>query len=229
MHSDGHVTEEIQEEPGSGRVYTRLGSAVWFFGGLMVALGLVMAFLLFRDFESASYYYLAFYCIPSNTAITIFPHEPVLILFGQSGNLWLTATAATLGTVAAGFMDHAVFVPVLNLQSIQGYKEKRFYQLATKHFMRWPFLTLTAAGFLPVPFFPFKFLSFSIHYPLWKYIGTIIVSKFPRYFLLALLGATIPIPTWILIATVVGVIGLYAVKGIPELWKRWRARRSREA
>jgi membrane protein YqaA with SNARE-associated domain len=215
-------------EPGGGRTYTRLGPGVWFFGGLMVVLGLVMAFLLFRDFESSSYYYLAFYCIPSNTAITIFPHEPVLILFGKSANLWITATAATAGTVVAGLMDYAVFVPVLNLQSIQGYKEKKFYQVATRYFMRWPFVTLTAAGFFPVPFFPFKFLSFSIHYPLWKYIGTILLSKFPRYFLLALLGATIPIPPWILITTVVVVIGLYGVKGIPVVWKRWRARDRRE-
>ncbi len=190
----------------------------------MVVLGLVTAVLLFRDFQSSSYYYLAFYCIPSNTAITIFPHEPVLILFGKFGNLWITATAATLGTVAAGLLDYAVFVPVVNLQGIQGYKEKRFYKLATQYFMRWPFVTLTAAGLLPVPFFPFKFLSFSIHYPLWKYIGTIIVSKFPRYFLLALLGATLPIPAWILVASVGVVLGLYAVKAIPEVWKRWRAR-----
>ena len=81
----------------------------------------------------------------------------------------------------------------------------------------------------PVPFFPFKFLSFSIHYRLWKYIGTIVVSKFPRYFLLALLGATIPIPPWILITTVVVVIGLYGVKGIPLVWKRWRGRDRPEA
>jgi ribonucleoside-triphosphate reductase len=205
------------------RVYTRLGPRVWFFGSLMVVLGLVTAFLLFRDFESSSYFYLAFYCIPSNTAVTIFPHEPVLILFGKFANLWITAAAATLGTVAAGLLDYAVFVPVVNLQGIQGYKDKRIYKLATRYFMRWPFATLTAAGLLPVPFFLFKFLSFSIHYPLWKYLGTIVVSKFPRYFLLALLGATVPIPTWILIASVAVVLGLYAVKGIPELWKRRRA------
>ena len=223
-----HPTEAVPEPPGGGQVYTRLGPRVWFFGSLMVVLGLVTSVLLFRDFESNSYYYLAFYLIPSNTAITIFPHEPVLILFGKFANLWITATAATLGTVVAGFLDYAVFVPVVNLRSIQGYKEKKLYRLATRYFMRWPFVTLTAAGVLPVPFFLFKFLSFSIHYPLWKYIGTIIVSRFPRYFLLALLGSKVPIPTWILILSVVVVIGLYAVKAIWEVWKRWRTRHRRE-
>ena len=75
------------------------------------------------------------------------------------------------------------------------------------------------------PFFPFKFLAFSIGYPMWKWVTALVVARFPRYYLLALLGATVPVPNWILIASVAVVFGLYLVKAIPEGYKRLKARR----
>lgn len=205
----------------------QLGPLVWFFGALMVAIGLVTSVLMLRDFKSDSYLYLAFYAIPANTAISVFPHEPVLIYFGKVANLWWAAGAATAGTLIAGVMDHVVFVPILNLQSIRSYREKRFYQKAIAYFMKWPFTTLVVAAFAPVPFFPFKFLTFSIHYPMWKYVVALVVARFPRYYLLALIGATIPVPNWILITSVAVVFTLYLVRTVPQLIRRWRARRAK--
>ena len=202
-----------------------LGSAVWVCGGLMIAIGIVTSILMLRDFRSDSYLYLAFYSIPANTAISVFPHEPVLIYFGKVANLWLAASFATAGTIVAAVMDHAVFVPVLNLQGIQSYKEKPFYRKAIAYFMRWPFATIVVTGFTPIPFFPFKFLVFSIRYPMWKWVTALVVARFPRYYLLALLGATIPIPNWILIASVAVVFGLYLVKAAPAGYRHLKARR----
>ncbi|MGH7540605.1 MAG: hypothetical protein ACRELC_06380 [Gemmatimonadota bacterium] len=216
---------ELEAEVLAGRTYDRLGPKVWVFGALMVAIGIVTSVLMLRDFRFDSYVYLAFYSIPSNTAISVFPHEPVLLYFGKVANLWLTAVAATAGTIVAGIMDHAVFVPVLNLKSLRSYKDKPFYRKAIRYFMRWPFPTLIVSGFTPIPFFPFKFLAFSIHYPVWKYVTALVVARFPRYYLLALIGSTFPVPNWILIASVVVILGLYAVNGGPAVWARWRARR----
>lgn len=225
--TDAKLTDPLPELPGEGQVYTRLGPAVWTLGAVMVVTGVVTSILMLRDFESSSYYYLAFYSIPSNTAITVFPHEPVLFYFGKFANLWFTALAATAGTVVAGIMDHAVFVPLLNLQSVRGYKDKRFYRAAIRYFMRWPFATLFVAGFTPVPFFPFKFLSFSMHYPMWKYVAALIVSRFPRYYLLAWLGMEFQIPTWVLVASFVVIIGMYLLKAIPAVFDRFRTSRRR--
>lgn len=205
---------------------THLGPAVWICGGLMIAIGIASAMLFLRDFRSDSYIYLAFYSIPANTAISVFPHEPVLIYFGKVADLWLAAAWATLGTGIAGVMDHLVFVPLLNLQNIQAYKRRKFYRKAIALFMKWPFATIVATAFTPVPFFPFKFLAFSIQYPMWKWVTALVVGRFPRYYLLALLGATFPVPNWILIASVALVFGLYLVKAIPEGYKRWRAERA---
>ena len=204
---------------------TELGPAVWFFGTLMIVIGITTSILMLRDFRSDSYVYLAFYSIPANTAISVFPHEPVLIYFGKFANLWLAATWATAGTIVAAIMDHTVFVPILNLRSIESYKKKRFYRKAIAYLMRWPFATIVVTGFTPIPFFPFKFLVFSIQYPMWKWVTALAVARFPRYYLLALIGATVPIPSWILIAGVAVVFGLYLVKAIPEGYKRLSARR----
>ncbi len=205
---------------------TQLGPLVWVMGALMIVTGVTTGILMLRDFQPDSYIFLAFYSIPANTAISIFPHEPVLIYFGKVADLHLAALWATLGTVAAGIMDHAVFVPVLNLQNIQAYKKKKFYRKAIALFMRWPFATIIVTGFTPIPFFPFKFLVFSIRYPMWKWLTALVVARYPRYYLLALLGKTFGIPNWVLIASVVVIFGLYLVKAAPGAWRRFKSRRA---
>lgn len=214
---------EAGEHSGGTREYGTLGPTVWILGGVMVLTALATLVLMLRDFTSQSYVYLALYSIPANTAISVFPHEPVLIYYGTVGNIWLAATAASIGTLAAGIMDHAVFTPVMNLKSISGYKSKPLYQKLVGLFMKYPFWTIVLTGFTPIPFFPFKFLSFSIHYPLGKYLAALLIARFPRYLLLAWLGKVLEIPAWLLIAVFAVIILLYAVKGIPEVWRRYRA------
>lgn len=208
------------------RDYGRLGPRVWIFGGLMVAIGVVTSALMLRDFQSESYLYLAFYAIPANTAISLFPHEPVLIYFGKFADIWVTAAAATTGTVLAGYMDHTVFTPLLNLEGRQAYKEHDLYRKAAGFFERWPFATLMVAGFTPIPFWPFKFLTFSAHYPLRRYLAALVAGRFPRYVILAWLGLSLgdAIPDWVLVALFLGILLTYGVKAGPKVWRRWRER-----
>lgn len=208
------------------RDYGELGPRVWLFGALMVAIGVVTAALMLRDFESRSYLYLAFYAIPANTAISLFPHEPVLVYYGKFADVWIAAASATVGTVAAGYMDHTVFTPVLNLEGRQAYKQGTLYRRAAGWFERWPFATLVAAGFTPVPFWPFKFLTFSAHYPLGRYLAAVVVGRFPRYVILAWVGRALEVPNWLLFGFFLLVVGLYVVKAGPRVLERWRERGS---
>lgn len=191
----------------------------------MVAIGLVTFLLISTKGNHNGYLYLFFYSIPANTAISVFPHEPILIYYGTFANWWIAALAATGGTIVAGLLDHQVFVPVLNLKSVTSYKRSSFYKRATAIFMRYPFATLVATGFTPIPFWPFKLLAFSIHYPLQRYLAALTISRFPRYYLLAWLGAAIGIPTWVLIGIVAVIFTTYAIRGVPLLWRRWRETR----
>lgn len=212
-----------------GRTYDSLGPRVWILGGVMVLVGVVTTALMLGDFRSESYLYLAFYAIPANTAISVFPHEPVLVYYGKFAHLGITAGAATTGTLVAAYLDHGVFVPVLNLDGLQKYKEKTLYRRIVDYYLRWPFATLLVAGFTPIPFWPVKFLSFSVHYPLEKYLAAVAISRFPRYLLLAWLGSALDIPNWLLFGIFGVVISLYVVNAAPAVLERWRARESAAA
>lgn len=220
------MTTDSAREASASRSEARssVGAPVWITGGLMLVLGAATSVLMLNDFQSRSYLYLAFYSIPSNAAISVFPHEPVLLYFGKFADLWIAAGVATAGTLVAGWMDHTVFVPVLHLRALQGYRENRIYRKAIDLYRRWPFLTLVLAGFTPLPFFPFKFLSFSTAYPMAKYLAALALSRFPRYLVLLWAGAVLAIPDWILIVLFVGILALYAVRAGPEVVRRMRER-----
>lgn len=209
--------------------YEQLDPKVWVMAGVMLGLAVVALMLMLRDFSTSSYVYLAFYAIPANSAISVFPHEPVVIWYGSHGSIWWTAAAASVGTLIAGFLDHSVFVPLMNLKGLTGYKEKAWYQKAAGLFMKYPFWVIVVTGFTPIPFFPFKFLSFSLHYPLWKYLTALLVGRFPRYALLASLGYLIDIPGWLLFAIFGGAILLYVVKAGPEVYRLVRDGRRKRA
>jgi membrane protein YqaA with SNARE-associated domain len=206
--------------------YDALEPRVWVMGGIMLVLALAALIMMLQDFSTSSYLYLAFYAVPANSAISVFPHEPVVIWYGSVGSIWWTATAASAGTLVAGFLDHSVFVPVMNLKGLTAYKEKAWYQKAARLFMKYPFAVIVVAGFTPIPFFPFKFLSFSLHYPLARYLTALLMGRFPRYVLLAWIGHVIQIPTWLLIAVFGGAILAYALKAGPEILRYLRKSRT---
>ncbi len=229
--SSGKRTENYTFADGVNQplTYKKLGPKVWVLGGIMIVTAIVTLTLILQDFSSSSYLYLVFYAIPANSAVSVFPHEPVVIYFGSNGNVWYTALAASIGTMIAGFLDHSVFVPVMNLQSLAGYKDKAWYQKIARLFMKYPFLVIVVTGFTPIPFFPFKFLAFSVHYPLWKYVGALLTGRFPRYVMLAWVGSLFDIPTWALFAFFGVVIAIYAIKAIPGAVGYMRKARERRA
>ncbi len=53
------------------------------------------------------------YAFVSNVALAVVPHEPVVIWYGPRLGVWMTALIATAGTVAAAWVDHRLFVPVV--------------------------------------------------------------------------------------------------------------------
>ncbi|MBD3288320.1 hypothetical protein GF337_05910 [candidate division KSB1 bacterium] len=203
---------ELKSDLESTFVVDKLTFKVYFFSAVIILLGLINLYFIAVQAQYRSFIYVFFYSIPSNTAISVFPHEPVLIFCGQYQNLFLLALSATLGTIVAGYIDFQVFVPILNYKKIVGYKEKRFYQISIKYFNKFPFWTLVFAGFTPVPFFIFKFFAFSVNYPLWKYLTAVVIGRFPRYILLAWLGLTLNIPSEILIAIFIAIFLAYLIK-----------------
>lgn len=170
---------------------------------LLSAFGIYMFMVWPKSFPLQT---LFFYNIASNAAVAILPHEPVIIWYGKILNLWHLAVAATLGTLVAAYLDYRFFVPVLNLSYSARYKSSRLYRRWSGWFLRLPFLVLVLAGFLPVPFYLFKFMALSAKYPLPKYLASLTVGRFPRYYLLGLAGFAFQIPNWIIIALFVAMM-----------------------
>ena len=169
--------------------------------------------------------YFFIYSIPSNTAISLFPHEPVLVFLGASYNPILLAIVASLGTVVAGLLDYYVFVPLFAHSALNDLKTTKGYKTATRWFVFKPFFTIVLAGFTPVPFFIFKFIAFTVQYPLYRYLSAVLVGRFPRYYLLALVGEVFEIPNWIIIGIFLGMLLIYLVHGYPHIVKYMRHRK----
>lgn len=177
----------------------------YIFGAFLLLLGGVGVYMMFAKPEVHPLWVIFFYSIPSNCAITFFPHEPVLVMYGKSVNLWLLSLAATLGTLAAAFLDYKFFTTVLNLAYSKKYKSHSAYQKAHYWFYKAPFISLVVAGLTPIPFYLFKFMALSSRYPLYKYLLAVAIGRYPRYYLLAWLGFTLQVPNWVILAAFVGM------------------------
>ncbi len=173
----------------------------------MVMFAIVNLFYLFFDPDINPFLFLFFYSIPANTAISFFPHEPVVVYYGKYYSLLLIAIISSLSTLTAGYLDHVVFTPLLNLPRFSGYKNNTVYKKAIVYFDKFPFWTIVVAGFSPIPFWPIKMLSFSKRYPLGKYLAAVLVGRFPRYYLLAAVGEITLMPNWVIWSFFVIFIG----------------------
>ncbi|MDX1675453.1 MAG: hypothetical protein R3314_11720 [Longimicrobiales bacterium] len=181
----------------------------WGLLGLLVALGIVS--LILTSMRAGGLLALFVYSIPSNTAVSLLPHEPMLLLYGDRSSLWVAAAVATAGTAAAGWLDHRIFVPVVNVERLSGYKSSGLYRRTMALFRRAPFAALVLAGMTPVPFWPFKLLAFSGGYPMHRYLGALVLGRFPRYALLLWIGAVFRIPAWLLVAAALLAFAAYGV------------------
>src|SRR5438477_12564987 len=146
------------------------------------------------------------YAFLSNVALAVLPHEPAVIWYGARLGVWPTALVATAGTVAAGLVDHRVFVPLIGRAATRAACGAALPRL----FARAPFAVIALSGLTPLPFFPFKALAFTTGYPLGRYLAAVAARSAPRYVLLAWLGEAVRLPLW-LMAT------LFALLLIPSL------------
>ena len=106
--------------------FDRMTPATWAFGVVIVLLGVLGVYMMSLRTNQYPLLTIFLYSIPSNCAIAIFPHEPVLILYGKTVNLWELSSIATLGTILAAYLDYKFFSPLLNLSYSAKYKSTDF-------------------------------------------------------------------------------------------------------
>jgi MoaA/NifB/PqqE/SkfB family radical SAM enzyme/membrane protein YqaA with SNARE-associated domain len=193
-------------EPKEPTQFDRMTRKTWTFAGIAGVLGVVGIWLMMAKPDDLRYLTIFLYSIPSNFGISLFPHEPVLVWYGKTTNLWLMAASATGGTFIAAYLDYRVFAPALNLPYSAGYKSTETFQKASRWFYKMPFVSLVVSGLTPIPFYPFKFMAYSTKYSLRRYLLAVVVGRFPRYVILGAVGQVFQVPTWMIIVSFLGAI-----------------------
>ena len=163
---------------------------------------------------------LFFYIIPSNSFIP-FPHEPAIIYYGKIFGPLATTITAAIPTVIACIIDYQVLTPIFNRTRARKIRETRVYERTVHYYNKAPFFTNLVAALSPVPFYPVRILSVASGYPMWKYTTAVLVGRLPRYYLLALFGAVLNVPNW-----VIGLFFFSLVSG--TLYRLFSKRRERK-
>lgn len=168
-------------------------------GTLVVALLLVWLFVE-EVRTTGSLVVLFLYSFPSEFLVGLVPHEPVLLYYGALHPAWVVALVAGVSTAMAEWINYSFLRFFMDVGLLEKMRERRSVARIIELFGRAPFWAIVVAGFTPVPFFPVRFLVVMDEYPLWRYLGAVLLSRTPRFFLIAAFGRVVHLPTWSLVA-----------------------------
>lgn len=140
----------------------------------------------------------------------------------------LVATVATVGTCIANLHDYYVVTFLYRYRPVRRIRKTRLYERAAGWFGRAPFVTLTAASFLPIPIDVVRLLAISQGYSRWRFTAASALGRWPRYFALAFFAEQLNLG-WQLILAVLGitvVVGLWG--GVPRLVRSLKGLKNKE-
>lgn len=173
--------------------------------------------------KSKDLWVLFIYSFPSQFLIPIVPHEPVLLYFGKFYSPLTVALVDIAGTLLTEALNYSVFKYIIDTNFFQKMRHTKSATKVVELFNRAPFVALLVAGLTPVPFYPFRFLVVMAHYPIWKYLLAVFLSRTPRFYVLALIGRAIKIPDYLII--VMFIILIVSVNG--PILRRFLKKRQR--
>jgi membrane protein YqaA with SNARE-associated domain len=147
------------------------------------------------------------YCIPANSVVPV-PHEPAMLYFAKFYDPFWCALAGTIGSLIACYADYAMVGAAMRHRALTTTRNSRLFQWSTKWMKRYPFAITVLFSFTPLPIAIVRILAPAVEYPVRRYMLAQIVGRFPRFYILAWIGHTVMIPTWIIIG--LGVVLLLA-------------------
>lgn len=148
--------------------------------------------------DLAGVFLLGAYCIPANSVVPI-PHEPAILYFAKFYDPFWCALAGTIGSLIACYSDYAMVGAALRHRALTKTRNSRLFQWSTKWMKRYPFAITVLFSFTPLPIAVVRILAPAVQYDVRRYMLAQIVGRFPRFYILAWIGHTIMIPTWIII------------------------------
>ena len=139
------------------------------------------------------------YSIPAQFIVAIIPHEPIIFYFSKYFSPLSVTLVTLLGTLFAEYLNYMLVKLFFKIPKVDDLRKHRTFKNATYYFLRLPFVSLVIAAITPVPFYPFRIIAPASEYSLKKYLLALIVGRTPRFYILAYLGYSLPLPNEIII------------------------------
>jgi membrane protein YqaA with SNARE-associated domain len=138
------------------------------------------------------------YSIPANSVLPI-PHEPGLLHAARFAHALPLAIAGTIGAYLAARLDGRLVAWGMGGQVGAALRASRSWQAVTRWLMRAPFVTVAAVSFTGLPpIQAVRILVLAGGYSVKRFAAAVALGRFPRFFLLALLGAPIARVPWLM-------------------------------
>jgi membrane protein YqaA with SNARE-associated domain len=158
--------------------------------------------------DLAGVFLLGAYCIPANSIVPI-PHEPAILYFAKFYDPFWCALAGTIGSLIACYADYAMVGAAMRHRALAKTRNSPLFQWSTKWMKRYPFLITVLFSFTPLPIAIVRILAPAVEYNVRRYMLAQIVGRFPRFYILAWIGHTVMIPTWIIIGLGVVLVAMF--------------------
>ncbi len=210
------LTDQETGKKAESRTTSRLRTALVLFEAILVVV--LLFFLPSRDeiAEATDLVVLFLYSFPSEFLVGLTPHEPALLHYGTIYAPWVVALVSVVSTVMAEGLNYSFFGLFYGMPGVRAALQKEGMRKVTELFNKAPFFAIVFAGFGPVPFFPIRFLVVITEYPRWKYLFGVLISRFPRFLLLAWLGFVFEFSNTFLLVVFLGMLLLV---NIPAAFK----------
>ena len=161
--------------------------------------------LLFPD--AVPLVWLAIVGVPANGPLSpILPtlFEPLIIEAGKHAPA-LAVTLVALGVyMYTEFVNWHIYAWVLTWKRMAAASENRAVRWGVERFGRAPGSTVVFFAVTPLPFWAVRCLAILHGYPIGRFMAATAIGRFPRFFMYAWAGSTLPIPTWALVVVIVG-------------------------
>ena len=171
--------------------------------------------------ESRSLWILAVCAVPANFVTGVIPYDPAVIFFARYHAIFPVVGVGVVSILLVEGINYSILKTVLNARLFTKVHDHRLTKKLIRLFDRRPFPALLAAGFLPLPFYPFRLLVALSGYPFYEYILSVLISRTPRLLLLVLLGHTVEIPDAVFYGIYIGmVVAVYLSAVISSIRKK---------
>ena len=190
----------------------------WILTAIGISLSLALGYLFLRGNRYSQLIGFFGYMSVACTLIPL-PTPPYAIALGKVFDPLIVALAGAVGNCLAAFVEYHFLLWFFSKTELQRRVENnRIFQRFSHYFRRMAFVCLIFTGFMPIPFEPFRFAAILAGYNLTLYLLAVLIGRFPRYYLMALLGDQFHIPTRYLII-LLGLLFIIPVIGM--LIERW--------